>query len=232
MKIRNIIEESVIKTVNEIVEEDQNTSNPQYSASEQCRMDAACYVLNRIPPRYISSARGQTYADKESYTNFQFNIDLMALVHEGLRRVTSIQRSYYSNQSSGSVDETGSYYQFPVIKGRILHGLNFEPVSDIEILILIDGNRTEMIDSNWQNPFPISAQADGTYAFWPRPIAADSESKSVPRIFHFQLQIKNPAYENMQHAFQLEIVPEEKNAMDLYSTPDHRIPDLYLVPAE
>lgn len=230
MKIRNVLEEAVFQLIEEVLSEDQRTGSPAYIFSEQCRVDAACYVLNRASPRYISSARGQTYADSEHHLNPQLEIDLLALVHEGLKRVTTVQRSYYSSEGGRFSPLQGRFFHLPVIKGRLLHGLSFEPVMDTDVYLLIDGTTAEMIDANWQNPYPVAEQTNGAYAFWPAPIAAKETEEHVR--FSCELRIKDHRFEPMHHCFSLDISARATRHNDLVSGTDYRIPDMYVLPRE
>ncbi|AFG37520.1 late competence development ComFB family protein [Spirochaeta africana] len=228
MKVRNILEDEVFRVIKEIADEDQCSSSPHFATTDQCRVDAACYVLNRLPPRYVSSGRGQAYADTEFSLNPQLEADILSLVHEGLRRVTTIRRAYYTGDASSQTDMPALAYHFPVIKGRLLHGLSFEPVGDVEIELHIDGSKAAMIDQNWQNPYPVASQTNGSYAFWPRISAADSAD--TVREFACELQVLGERYEPLRHHFTLCLHPRVTKPEDLFGGPDHRVPDMYLLP--
>ncbi|MFW5801949.1 MAG: late competence development ComFB family protein [Spirochaeta sp.] len=228
MKVRNILEEEVFRIIDEIAEEDEKSSAPHFLTSDQCRTDAACYVLNRLSPRYVSSGRGQAYADQEMIHNPQIQADLMALVHEGLRRVTSIQRSYYTTSGRDSMPENLFSYHFPVIKGRLLHGLTFEPAGNISIELRINGKKAAMIDANWENPYPIAEQTNGSYAFWPGPVSAEEDDKM--KDFSVELRVNDTRFEPLQHSFTLQIAPRNTRKEDFFFGTDYRTPDMYLIP--
>ncbi|MBQ2571571.1 MAG: late competence development ComFB family protein, partial [Treponema sp.] len=61
--IHNIMEEQVESRVNQLYDHVKGQNAPWLDCDcENCRKDTICYVLNRIPPRYILSGRGVTHA--------------------------------------------------------------------------------------------------------------------------------------------------------------------------
>lgn len=231
MNIRNVLEETVFHMIDEVIQEDLHSGSARYTSGEQCRTDAACYVLNRLPPRYVSSARGQAHAEKESRLNPQLDIDIMTLVHEGLRRVTTVQRSYYSTDGSAATALEGAYYHFPIIKGRLLHGLSFEPISKVSVVCTINSEKAVMIDANWENPYPVAEQSNGTYAFWPCPLKAQPD-QPASLDFLVEIQVHDDRFEPLRHSFSLDILRRETAREDLISSHDYRLPDMYLIPRE
>ncbi len=230
MNIRNVMEEAVLRVVNEVAQEDGTQSQQNYTTGSQCCTDVACYVLNRIEPKYVSSARGQTYAEMDVHLNPQIDADLLALVHEGFRRITSIQRSFY-NKPKDKTDKQSLYnFHLPIIKGRLLHGLTFEPIQNISIQLMIDDQIVAMIDSNWENPYPLAQQTNGLYAFWPQPISAKTSQEE--KEFHFELRVRSAEYEALQHSFFIKTISKETKREDLVNAQDFRLPDMYLVPIE
>ncbi|MCG8481445.1 MAG: late competence development ComFB family protein, partial [Spirochaetales bacterium] len=168
MAIHNLMEELAASVLDEVCKEDQAGSR-RYCVSEQCRTDALCYILNRISPRYISSGRGFAHLTEELQEDQQLMIDVMRLVHEGLQRVSAVRRTFYDVESKDALQ--GACFNFPTIKGRLLDGAGFLPVSEVDVQLFLDGALVEMFDSRWSNPYHVSAQTPGTFIFWPATIS-------------------------------------------------------------
>jgi len=229
MEIRNLMEDKVIQIINDICDEEEENQRKGYCTSNQCRTDAACFVLNRIPQRYVSSGRGVAYLETDFNANTQLQVDIVALVHEGLRRVSEIQRNFYSQRIPDSTElpDTKAAFIFPTIKGRLIHGLSFDPIKDVSIRILQDGQLLEMIDGRWPNPYAIVGNIPGTYLFWPKPLP--SQTIGEEKTFSFILEVDDTRYEAFRHFFSLTL-----HSVGLHhsrdTVPDYTISDLFLLP--
>lgn len=228
--IRNLMEDAALRIVDEICDEEEARDEPRYATSPECRMDAACFILNRIPQRYVSSARGQAHADQLMANDQQLFVDMVTLAHEGLRRVSSVRRSFYDREPMAGPDTSGPHFYLPTVKGRILNGTTFELVCDVDALLLHDDRPVEMFDGRWDNPYRIVDNAAGTYLFWPAPVAAKESGEQ--RTFEYEIRVEAPGFEPLRHFFALsrESTSQAPDALDL--TGEHRLPDLYLLPAE
>lgn len=96
MKVHNLMEDIVIKTVDELFE-DKSRVKPEISECLHCKMDVVCYVLNRIKPEYIISGRGLIHFEEDYHNKIQLEADIIAIASEGIKKITEIQRPYYSN---------------------------------------------------------------------------------------------------------------------------------------
>ncbi|MFW5718161.1 MAG: late competence development ComFB family protein [Spirochaetota bacterium] len=227
--IHNVMEESVLRVIDEICDEDEAADAPKYCTSPECRMDAACYVLNRVQQRYVSSARGQAHTELELGRDQQLIVDLVTLAHEGLRRVSSVRRSFYSDEHTSVSSVSGPHFYLPTIKGRLFNGVSFELVTNVEVLLLLDNERVTMLDSRWQNPYEIVPNTAGTYLFWPTPVPA--ESHGIERTFEFEIRVEADSYEPLRHFFSIERTSTAQIPDALEMSGEHRLPDLYLLPA-
>lgn len=229
MEIHNLMEEKVMEILEEICTEDEQRDESSYCTSPQCKMDAACFVLNRIPQRYVSSGRGVAHSEKDITKDPQIRIDMVTLIHEGLRRVTTVQRNFYRDDQQADDDVGGIFYEFPLIKGRLFNGVNFEPINDCEVNLHRDGNTVEMIDSRWQNPFPMAANTPGTYLFWPHPLPAENIDQQQD--FNFDLVVNHQDYEPFCHSFTLKLTANNIDSIRaIKSMRDFNVQDLFLLP--
>lgn len=227
--IHNVMEESVLKIVDEICDDDEARDEPKYCTTTECRMDAACYVLNRVPQRYVSSARGQAHTELELSGDRQLFVDLVTLAHEGMRRVSSVRRSFYGEGNTFVTSVTGPHFYLPTIKGRLFNGLNFELVTDVEVQLLRSQQSVPMLDSRWDNPYTIVENTAGTYLFWPRPIAADREG--VSESFEYEIRVEADTYEPLHHFFTIDRTSVAQIPDALEVSGEFRLPDLYLIPS-
>jgi len=225
-----MMEESVMRVVNEICDDAEASENAaSYCTTPDCRMDTACYVLNRIPQRYVSSARGHAYAEIELDDDRQLFVDIMTLAHEGLRRVSSVRRSFYETGSESAPPLAGPHFYLPTVKGRLLHGTSFALVSGVRVKLLMDDRPVTMLDARWQNPYEVVEHTPGTYLFWPAPVAAQAAGDR--RSFEFEVCVDDERFEPLHHFFTLERTSTGQPPDALGYSGAHRLPDLYLLPA-
>ena len=99
MKIQNIMETYVAKRVNAMYDE-LAVENASFLSCgcNNCRLDTICYVLNRIPAKYVVSGRGVTHAMLSS--DVQLRADVDALVMDGIRIVNTAKRPYHSERKT------------------------------------------------------------------------------------------------------------------------------------
>ncbi len=231
MEIHNLMEDEVIRIIHEIAQEEEHSRANGYCTSPECQMDAACFVLNRVPQQYVTSGRGLAHLQNEFRDNPQLAVDLVTLAHEGLRRVSTVQRSYYAPSDASSKDENrgaGPAFHFPAIRGRLLDCLTFAPVVGMDVWLKQDGNPAEMVNGRWQNPYTIVEHSPGSYLFWPAPIRATEAGEK--RMFDFEVTVpENNDFEVLHHFFKLEITASEMDDRTLRLTRDFMLQDLFLV---
>ncbi|MEX2444707.1 MAG: late competence development ComFB family protein [Alkalispirochaeta sp.] len=225
MEIHNLMEELVSSTVAELCQDDEDGAR-SYCTTGQCRTDAVCYVLNRVPPRYVSSGRGLAHLTADLRNDQQLMIDVVRLCHEGLHRVSAVRRGYYDDTSGSRIP--GICFNFPTIKGRILDGSAFMPVSDIDVELRRHEAPVEMFDERWSNPYPISDRTPGTFTFWPAPVEASAPGET--QSFDFQLVVNAPGYYELSHHFSVELTSDDRETQGFSLGRDYQLPDLYLFP--
>ncbi|TVQ27381.1 MAG: competence protein ComFB [Spirochaetaceae bacterium] len=221
------MESTVMRVVDQICEEDTASADPKYLTTEECRLDVACYVLNRIPQRYVSSARGQAHTEQDLGEDQQLFVDIVTLTHEGLRRVSSVRRPFYGDEIAERA-YGGPRYYLPTITGRLLNGLTFDLISGIDVSLLADDCPMDMIDLRWQNPYTIDPGTAGTYLFWPLPVVADRDDDH--RTFELEIRVTSDAYEEFHHFVTVEVTSTSDSSSLISSVGELRVPDLYLLP--
>lgn len=226
--IHNLMETLVLRVVEEISEEDAAGGQPTYCTTPDCRMDVACFVLNRIPQRYVNSARGQAHVEDDLHNDMQLRVDVVTLVHEGLRRVTSTRRSFY-DQTDDAPPVEGPVFCLPILKGRLFNGLDFTPIIDVPVQLRLDDELIPMTDNRWSNPYIIPSNTPGTYIFLPRPLAAGASGEQ--RTFEFELRVEDDRYEPFHHFLTVDVTSRSAPPDLMDASADHRVPDLYVLPA-
>lgn len=227
MEVHNLMEDEVVRLIDRICDEEEQELALGYCTSPECRVDAVCYVLNRTRPRYVSSARGMSHLVFEHDRDTQAHVDLVALAHEALRRISSIRREYYDTDASDESPEFSSGPPMPIITGRLLSGTTFEPVNDVVVELRYGGKPATMVDRRWGNPYEITDNAAGQYSFWP---VAPGEWDSSTEI-EYSLVVHDDRFEPFRHYFS--VMPlgySVRKREHVIRHHEHQLPDLYLVP--
>jgi len=228
MEIHNLMEDEVFRRVNEICDEEQARGDSSYCTSHACRLDAICYVLNRLPPRYVTSGRGLAHVEQEVATDTQLSVDITTLAHEALKRISVVRRSYYDADDAGP-GISGPCFNFPSVTGRVLNGVSFEPVDGAKVHLLRDGEPVAMYDTRWQNPYTLASHTYGTYSFWPKPVSAGAAGETTE--VEFEIVVEAEGFERLSTFFSIEVVSEQSATDALRTGGDHHLPDLHVFPA-
>jgi competence protein ComFB len=231
MEIRNVMEDAVKTVVEEIFATEEKERRMGYCTCDQCRLDVACYVLNRVKPEYIVSSRGLAYSEKEGLDKVQRRADVISLIQEGWAKVSHTPRdtSDHLVSKAPSSDHDGPVYNFPTVMGRVFDGRTFAPLGEGVVRILVGGAEVEMLDPNWQNPFVLAGATGGTFIFWPKPLPA--KEGEGERKYTFEIKVEVPGLETLSHYIEMDLSPERTARLDFSLQRVHKIPDLYLFPA-
>jgi competence protein ComFB len=232
MEIHNAAEDIVLVNVDEIFDEEERTKSVGYCTCGQCRLDVACYVLNRISPEYVVSGRGLAHAEIGRTATFQHEVDLFRLIHEGITQVSKTKRPDFPHTSEKKRRPMveGPAYNFPTVIGRIFNGKNFEPMSGISLTLLRSGSAAAMVDANWQNPCTLVPSTAGTFIFWPAPEKA--ESLSGTKTVDFELVSAPDGYEEFRYFFTVALSAEPEATAVFSMQRTFKLPDLFIFPKE
>ena len=229
MDLHNQMEDRVTVLVDEIFADEGRQHRRGFCVCRQCELDVACYVLNRLPPRYVVSGRGIAHIDADYAEKLQENADVVALVHEGIEVVSRTRRPDFPHtpESDHGLPD-GPLYNFPIIKGSVFFGGTFEPASGIEISLFCDGDAATMVDPNWQNPFRIPESVPGTYLFWQQPRQAAGVGLACE--FELELRIDDPKFAQVNHFVTLALSSDSQFLNSLHTNNTHLVEDIYLFP--
>jgi competence protein ComFB len=236
MEVHNIIEDVVFTAIGEIYESlTQGDNFDKICTCNQCRLDTACFVLNRTKPHYVISNRGVARVEKGTIGHQQLEADVAALIYEGIKRVSHNQRPYSSHTEHSPFHIPGTpvdtpVFNIPTIVGRLFNGINFEPMADIVVELYQNGRLVEMKDKNWQNPYTLVRNIEGAFTFWPEPVPAENEN--IRRTFEYTLKIEVPGFEKLVHVFHIPVTSESTLARAYSMNRTFKLQDIYMFPPE
>jgi competence protein ComFB len=229
MEIHNMTEDWVIAEVDLLCDSiEKDGRDKSICTCGQCRRDTICYVLNRTAPHYVVSHRGVARANQEGFDAQQSRADLTALVYEGIRRVSHNQRPYVDHGKEDAGVKIGSpVFNIPIIMGRVFNGLDFSPVMESVVRLLQDERIVPMKDTNWQNPYNLIPNTNGTFTFWPCPVKA--EKSGATNAFQYRIKIASADFEELSYSFTVPVISED-SVSPFSMTRTFKLPDLYLFP--
>jgi competence protein ComFB len=230
MEIHNTTEDLVFSMIDAICASIEKQGNPDnLCLCDRCRIDAACFALNRISPHYILSNRGAARLEQVTISRQQKEADVVYMVFEALKRVSHNQRpnSDHSNVSDGAI-KPGPVFNIPTIIGRAFDGVNFSPLAGAGVELWRKGELVKMKSINWQNPCMLVENTQGTFTFWPESIATDKVD--IRENFEYSLRIEAEGFEPMNHFFTIPVVSEAGDAESYSMGRTFKLSDLYLFP--
>lgn len=227
MQVHNLMEEIVSRHVNEFYNNLKSNQTWISCDCENCRADTICYVLNKIPARYVLSGRGITHLWSD-IDDSQLKADLNALSLEGIRTVSATKRPFHSEKkiTKKEVALTKPAFNFPIFQGLVIDGSTFEPINNATITLKLDGKPVKMRDESWTNPTKTFKSTKGTYSFWVNPIETKQTDKT--KTFNFVLEAEAEGYTPIIYAFELNSSSETADRSQINSTYSIKIQDLFL----
>ncbi|MDH4129424.1 MAG: late competence development ComFB family protein [Spirochaetota bacterium] len=229
MILRNNMEDFVLNVVNEMLKD----SKDNFWQNDAHRHDLACYVLNRVKPRYVTSGRGILHSEIILEKNIQENVDIFSLVAEGMRVISSRRTESDRNaDNKDDYDETEDFYfNFPYFLGKVISMNTWEELSGVIVTLKhkVDDNFviSPMINSQWLNPYTISEETSGYYTFFPHHIK-DEKLKSTSKTFQFMLHFEHPKIEPFERHFSIDSTSERGIPSIFQRGLIHRIDDVYI----
>jgi competence protein ComFB len=231
MELHNTAEDLVLALIGEIFANIEKSDNPdKLCTCSQCRLDTACYVLNRTNPHYIVSNRGAARVEQETIRKQQLDADIVTLIYEGIRRVNhNLRPTAVHGAKQPKADSLDTpVFNIPTIVGRIFNGSDFAPAAGIKVELFRNGELVAMKDSNWQNPCTLVPNTEGTFTFWPNPIPASENN--LHHVFEFNVRVESGEFETLNHFFKIPVISDTRAANSFSLSHTVKLPDLYLFP--
>jgi competence protein ComFB len=184
MAVKNLMEDVVFSTIDEIIVEEK-----YFSGIDHYKQDIAAYVLNRIPPKYITSERGILHGKLEARFLFQQKTDILFLINEALDVIKS-RRDVPTEPNLSEFIASHTLF-FPHIIGEVLEETTFSIIPDVEVTLLNKGNLVKMVDPTWENPYKTGRGTLGYYHFWPD---VDQEGAIAQDDVSFTIRFNHPKF--------------------------------------
>jgi len=182
MSIKNLMEEIVADVVSEIVRNDKDLQIKKTSKD-----DIVAYVLNRVEPKYVTSERGVIHGMLDRKFIAQQRSDILFLVYEAVGVIKNRRES----QSGGETGIQAGISAFPHILGEVLEETTFSIIPNVEVTLLYNGNKAEMIDGSWKNPCLTHRATKGYYHFWP---TLPQEKRGKAKTHTFTMRFSHPKF--------------------------------------
>lgn len=228
MNVQNLMEAVVEDEVNKLYEQAKKEKASWLTCDcPNCRMDTICYVLNRIPPKYVVSSRGITHVVGE-WDNHQIRADLDTIAFEGMKIVSSAKRPFHSQNSvvPAKPKEITPSFNFPAFMGNVIDGATFEPISGATVLLRCGAKPAKMVDKSWVNPCVTCKATKGTYSFWVNSEPAKKEGQN--KKFKFTLEVTAEGYTPFKHNFEVPCISDAETKYQLESTFSLKLKDIVL----
>jgi competence protein ComFB len=194
MELKNYQEDVVFRAIDIVREE-----RPDLPWDDVLINDTAAYVLNRIPPRYITSDRGfnrlaaEHIVEEENKDSLVNAINLMVLVNQALDVITSRRSSPRHNGRTDISEprpmELGLIHNFPQIVGKVLDA-GGTPIDGARVTLLLDGRKVPPAEPGWSNPSYTNDRTQGLYSFWP----ASARDQREEVLWDIQIVVEHDRY--------------------------------------
>ncbi|MDR2602569.1 MAG: late competence development ComFB family protein [Spirochaetaceae bacterium] len=234
--VHNVMEGFVFTRIDEIynsIQKEKKSGSEKYKnfcCCAQCRIDAACYVLNRTKPHYIASGRGVIRTFHDSFERQQIMTDISISAYKAIEMISRNNRRPECNHElcEGEAENAKEvfFYDVPAVVGRVLNGSSFTPMFDVKIELLSAGNLVKMRNENWQNPCDLVKDMEGTYTFWPE--AEETEKPGEEKNFNYTIKIEAPGYETVNYNFSISSKSVTNSYRGFSITEAYKINDIYL----
>jgi len=201
MRLKNYNEDLVLDTV-KIVLKDRS----DVRSTRSFILDVAAYVLNRIPPKYITSERGFTRefvqagnGNGEGHRLVNV-IELITHVNRAIEVVARRRRDgapARGKRSPAAASDNGAsrltyFYNMPHIFGRIVDAGNGKPVISAKATLWINDKVAPPAETGWRNPYLTNEQTSGYFSFWPQVESGETDAMRVQLRIGFQHEKYEP----------------------------------------
>jgi competence protein ComFB len=213
MRLKNYNEDLVLDTVKLVLNDRRDVKSTRSFV-----LDVAAFVLNRIPPKYITGERGFTHAfvgdwyGEETEEKLIDVIELIAIVNRGIdvvagrrRRVSRGQRKPPAAEAfPGDELHLTYFYNIPHIFGRVVDVDTGTPLPRADATLFLNDQLSVSAEPGWRNPYRTSEQTKGYFTFWPRAESGDSEAMK----FEMRIGFRHEKYQPLSLQRSLKIAGE------------------------
>jgi competence protein ComFB len=184
MEFFNLIEAIVKDIVDEVIQKDESLHNLKFH-----RNDIIAYILNRVPPRYVTGERGIIHTRIDPRLKFQQHTDILFLTYEAIelfskRRGTEVDGKEQSTEKVAGI--------LPHMIGETLEETTLAVIPDLKITLLYNDEPAHMMDSGWKNPYHATRATRGYFHFWPKFVEKDMKDLSE---IEFRVKFEHPKFD-------------------------------------
>ncbi|MBN1534415.1 MAG: late competence development ComFB family protein [Spirochaetes bacterium] len=183
MAIKNLMMDIVTSAVHEVMKNDRSVKDS--GANDE---DIIAYVLNRVPPKYITSERGILHGALDVKYMVQQRMDVLTLIYDAVNEIKRRRSSKAISKEEGEIDRI----RLPHIIGTVLEETTLTIIPDVEVALLYKGKIAEMLYDEWENPYRSHKATMGYYHFWPK-----YNKKSMGDTPTFTLRFRHPKFNEM-----------------------------------
>ena len=184
MAVRNMMENIVSSLIEGVLEK-----NEEFEPIKKNYSDILAYVLNRVPPKYVTSERGILHTEIDSKFMFQQKSDIMFYIYEAIEVIKN-RRDNSPAVNAANMPQHKLF--FPHLIGEVLEETTFSIIPGVKVTLLQNGQKAEMIDENWINPYTTNTATKGYFHFWP---VFDENSDIMDNVASFEIKFDHPKME-------------------------------------
>jgi len=186
MKYFNLFETIIEDTVTEVLAKEKYPKNINFHKS-----DIIAYVLNRVPPRYVTGERGIIHTRIDPMLKYQEKTDILFLTYEAIK-LFGERRATGKNKGVPEVKMEDLSGLMPYLMGEVLEETTLSIIPDIKVTLFYNSKPAEMMDNGWKNPYIATTATRGYYHFWPKYIEKEMGKKDL---VEFSLSFSHSKFE-------------------------------------
>jgi competence protein ComFB len=207
MKYYNLVEMIVEETVNAVLAKEKASKSIKFHKG-----DIIAYVLNRVPPRYVTGERGIIHTRIDPMLKYQEKTDIVFLTYEAIK-IFSERRETDTKKSEEKMEDLAGL--MPYIMGEILEETTLAIIPNIKVTLLYNNKPAKMMDTGWKNPYTATVATRGYFHFWPKYIEKEMGEKNQ---VEFTLQFSHEKF--LPHSIKVKTKINKKgNSEKMQSVP-------------
>lgn len=195
MPAKNLMQDIVINILDEVLKKEGNRG-----VSERHREDIIAYVLNRVPPRYVTSERGLLYGALDAKYKTQEQVDILMLIYEAINKILKNNRPDNDQEERTHLEKSSL---LPHIIGQVLEESTLAIIPGVEVSLMFGKSRAGMVDADWENPYNTSPATKGRFHFWPK--YSPAKMGKGPKI-PFTLVFRHPQFVETSITVKLDVL--------------------------
>ena len=217
--IRNLREEEVTAFLERYATEEVLRSRG-FTSSPDLLMDLACWMLNRLSPRYVSSARGWArLSEREQRLSESELISVLFSGLDAFQRPSSHKAPVQHGHSHG-------WWTAPVFSGRVRLGDLRGVPEGAWVHLRLDDQEPSFELQPGTYPAPVRMNSDGSWTLWPDPIPAPAQAEALEKMVTVEVRLSDGTHSG--HAEKVLFGLKRERPLAPVAGWHHRFPDLFV----